>query len=68
MADHKTALDHHAKAGTALTKGDFKKAAHHMGHAMNALKQAKATVAPKAMTLAEGQAAYMGRIRKAIKK
>lgn len=65
--DCTNALHHHANAKTALEKGDAKAAAHHLGHAMNALKQAK----PKTdggMTLKQGQAAYMGNIRKAIKK
>lgn len=69
MADHKTALSHHAKAQTALERGDTKQAAHHLGHAMNALKQAKVTRATSdALTLKQGQSAFMGNIRKAIKK
>lgn len=38
MADSIKALKHHGLAGRALKKGDMKTAAHHMGHAMSALR------------------------------
>lgn len=42
MADHSKAAHHHAKAGKAFERGDVKGAAHHMGHALAALRKAKA--------------------------
>ena len=38
MANHPKALHHHGKAGKALKAGDSKLAAHHLGHAMSALR------------------------------
>jgi hypothetical protein len=40
MADHSKAKHHHAKAGDAFKRGDMKQAAHHMGHALAALRNA----------------------------
>lgn len=62
MADHAKATKHHKLAGKALSSGDHKAAAHHMGHAMSALRTsafalptaAKATP-PKAGTMAPEQ-------------
>lgn len=39
MANHSKAKHHHGKAGECLSKGDHKGAAHHMGHALSALRQ-----------------------------
>ncbi len=39
MPNHKKATDHHGKAGKALDAKDFKLAAHHMGHALSALRE-----------------------------
>lgn len=39
MANHKKAMLHHGKAATALAAGNYKEAAHHMGHALSALRQ-----------------------------
>ena len=38
MANSKKASHHHGKAGECLSKGDHKGAAHHMGHALAALR------------------------------
>ncbi len=38
MAHFPKALLHHGKAGKALKAGDSKLAAHHLGHAMSALR------------------------------
>lgn len=38
MPDLHKAKQHHQHAGHALAKGDVKKAAHHFGHALNALR------------------------------
>jgi hypothetical protein len=48
MPNHKKATDHHGKAGKALASKDFKLAAHHMGHALSALRES-ATDEPDAM-------------------
>lgn len=39
MANHKKALLHHGKAASALAARNYKEAAHHMGHALSALRQ-----------------------------
>lgn len=46
MADHSKASAHHAKAGKAFARGDVKAAAHHMGHALAALRSAKPKADP----------------------
>lgn len=38
MANHKRALHHHGKAGTALKAHDYKAAAKHLGHSLAALR------------------------------
>lgn len=38
MANHSKAKHHHSKAGACLDSGDMKGAAHHMGHALAALR------------------------------
>ncbi len=60
MAHFPKALLHHGKAGKALKAGDSKIAAHHLGHAMSALRASatgdevvkpfSAPVAPEAPT------------------
>lgn len=39
MPNSKKASHHHGKAGQCLSSGDHKGAAHHMGHALAALRQ-----------------------------
>ncbi len=54
MANHDKAKKHHAKAGQAFARGDVKAAAHHMGHALAALRSS-ASEAPMAEESAEGE-------------
>lgn len=46
MPDLSKAKQHHAHAGAALAKGDAKKAAHHFGHALAALRANTGTSSP----------------------
>lgn len=61
MANHKKALLHHGKAATALAAGNYKEAAHHMGHALSALRQNapadQPAPAPTTTTQADGTGA-----------
>jgi hypothetical protein len=57
MANHKKAQHHHGKAGEAFQRGDAKMAAHHMGHALAALRSTSAESEPDdsdAMEATEG--------------
>lgn len=54
MANHSKAKHHHGKAGECLSKGDHKGAAHHMGHALSALRQSASDDEPVGATIAPG--------------
>lgn len=69
MADSKKAQLHHGKAGDCLKKGDHKGAAHHMGHALAALRMS-ASEGPESTDemLAEGTEAPKSSMRDRLKK